>query len=166
MAKEKKYILSSDIVNRKLSRLALEIIEGNMGEKELVFVGIESTGVILAKRLQQLVEAQSVLKVELLTMSMNKQKPEEIVLSKELNFDNKVIVIIDDVTNTGKTLLYAMKPFLRFHPRAIQTLVLVERSYTQFPIRANYKGYSLATTFQEHITVEVEGDNITGVYLS
>lgn len=166
MVKEKKYILNSDMVERKLSRLALEIVENNIEEDELIFVGIEATGVILAKRLQKLVDNYSQVKVELLTMKMDKQEPKEIVLSKEINFDNKVIVIIDDVTNSGKTLLYAMKPFLQFHPQKIQTLVLVERSYTQFPISANYKGFSLATTLQEHITVEVERDKIIGVYLS
>ena len=164
--KGKKYILNSDMVERKLSRLALEIVENNIEEDELIFVGIEATGVILAKRLQKLVDTYSQVKVELLTMKLDKQEPNEIVLSKEINFDNKVIVIIDDVTNSGKTLLYAMKPFLQFHPQKIQTLVLVERSYTQFPISANYKGFSLATTLQEHITVEVEKDKIIGVYLS
>lgn len=166
MVKERKYILNSHMVDKKLNRLALEIVEHNMDEKELIFVGIETTGVIVAKRLQKLVLDYSALKIELLTMTMNKQRPDDISLSKEINFDEKVIVIIDDVTNSGKTLLYAMKPFLEFHPRKIQTLVLVERSYTQFPIRANYKGFSLATTLQEHITVEVQNDNIMGVYLS
>lgn len=166
MTKEKRYILQSDIIEKKLNRLALEIIENNIEEKELVFAGIEDKGVLLAKKLQKIVGKFANVKVELLTIKFNKAKPEEIELTTKDSFDGKVIVIMDDVTNSGRTLLYAIKPFLAFHPKKIQTLVLVERSHTQFPISANYKGISLATTLQEHIIVEATGDNITGAYLA
>lgn len=165
--KDKKYILEGAIIEKKLSRLALEIVENNIDEKELVFVGIEASGVILAKRLQKLVKnIHDAVKIDLLTLKLNKQKPTDIILDVPINFDNKVIILIDDVTNSGKTLMYALKPFLQYHPKKIQTLVLVERTHTQFPISANYKGFSLATTLQEHITVEVRNDKITGAYLS
>ncbi|MGN7785953.1 phosphoribosyltransferase family protein [Niabella sp. 22666] len=166
MTKEKRYILQSDIIEKKLSRLALEIIENNIDEKELVFAGIEEKGVLLAKKLQKIVKKFADVKVELLTIKFDKAKPREIELSAKGGFDNKVVIIMDDVTNSGRTLLYAIKPFLEFHPKKIQTLVLVERSHTQFPISANYKGLSLATTLQEHIIVEATGDNITGAYLA
>ena len=166
MTKEKRYILQSDIIEKKLNRLALEIIENNIEEKELVFAGIEEKGVLLAKKLQKIVRKFADVKVELLTIKFDKAKPQEIELSAKGSFDGKVIIIMDDVTNSGRTLLYAIKPFLAFHPKKIQTLVLVERSHTQFPISANYKGVSLATTLQEHIIVEATGDNITGAYLA
>lgn len=166
MTKEKRYILQSDIIEKKLNRLALEIIENNIEEKELVFAGIEEKGVLLAKKLQKIVRKFADVKVELLTIKFDKAKPREIELSAKGSFDGKVIIIMDDVTNSGRTLLYAIKPFLAFHPKKIQTLVLVERSHTQFPISANYKGVSLATTLQEHIIVEATGDNITGAYLA
>ncbi|MCH5687973.1 phosphoribosyltransferase [Niabella sp. W65] len=166
MSKEKRYILQSDVIEKKLNRLALEIIENNIEEKELVFAGIEEKGVLLARKLQKIVKKFADVKVELLTIQFDKAKPGEIKLSATGNFDDKVIIIMDDVTNSGKTLLYAIKPFLAFHPKKIQTLVLVERSHTQFPISANYKGLSLATTLQEHIVVEATGDNITGAYLA
>lgn len=166
MTREKKYILQTDIIRKKLNRLALEIIENNIDEKELIFAGIEANGIILAKRLKQLVESVADVKIELLTIGLDKQKPVDIVLSREMDFNNRVIIIMDDVTNSGKTLLYALKPFLAFLPKKIQTLVLVERSHKQFPISANYKGCSLATTLQEHIMVEVDGDKITGAYLA
>ena len=166
MTKEKRYILQQDIIEKKLNRLALEIIENNIEEKELVFVGIDPSGVIVAKKLQKIITASANVQIALLTMSFDKVKPQKISLSNEMDFNGKVIIIIDDVTNSGKTLLYALKPFLEFHPKKIQTLVLVERSHTQFPINANYKGFSLATTLQEHIIVEVKGDEITGAYLA
>ena len=166
MSKEKRYILQSNVIEKKLNRLALEIIENNIEEKELVFAGIEEKGVLLARKLQKIVKKYADVKVELLTIKFDKAKPREIELSAKGNFDDKVIIIMDDVTNSGKTLLYAIKPFLAFHPKKIQTLVLVERSHTQFPISANYKGLSLATTLQEHIIVEANGDDITGAYLA
>lgn len=166
MTKEKRYILQSDIIEKKLNRLALEIIENNIEEKDLVFAGIEEKGLLLAKKLQKIIKEFADVKVELLTIKFDKANPREIELSTQDDFDGKVIIIMDDVTNSGKTLLYAIKPFLEFHPKKIQTLVLVERSHTQFPISANYKGLSLATTLQEHIIVEATGDDITGAYLA
>jgi pyrimidine operon attenuation protein/uracil phosphoribosyltransferase len=69
------------------------------------------------------------------------------------------------VANSGKTLTYALKPFLDFHPKKIETLVLVERSHKTFPVQPDYVGLSVATTIEEHIYVEVEGEEITGAYL-
>lgn len=166
MTKEKRYILQRDIIEKKLNRLALEIIENNIEETELVFAGIDEKGVLLARKLQKLVRKFAEIKIELLTIQLDKAKPADIALSVKGDFSNKVIIIMDDVTNSGKTLLYAIKPFLEFHPKKIQTLVLVERSHTQFPISANYKGLSLATTLQEHIIVEATGEDITGAYLA
>jgi pyrimidine operon attenuation protein/uracil phosphoribosyltransferase len=74
-------------------------------------------------------------------------------------------IIVDDVVNSGKTLLYSVKPFLEFQPKKIQTLVLVERSHNNFPVQSDYVGLSISTTLQEHIFVEVQGDEITGAYL-
>ncbi len=166
MSKQKKYILKAEIIRKKLNRLALEIVENNREERELIFAGIETNGIILAKHLKELVEGIVEVKIDLLTISLDKQKPGDIVLSHNIDFNDKVIIMMDDVTNSGRTLLYALKPFLAFHPKKIQTLVLVERSHTQYPISANYKGFSLATTLQEHIKVEVEEGQITGAYLA
>jgi pyrimidine operon attenuation protein/uracil phosphoribosyltransferase len=82
-----------------------------------------------------------------------------------MDFTNKVIILVDDVANSGKTLLYALKPFLAFHPKKIQMLVLVERSHNSFPVHPDYVGLSVSTTLQEHIYVEVEEGKIAGTYL-
>ncbi|WP_018626088.1 phosphoribosyltransferase family protein [Niabella aurantiaca] len=162
----KKYLLNAETVEKKLQRLALELIENNLGVQELILVGIEEHGVVLAKNIQQLIRENSRIPTELLTLQLNKKKPTDIKLSREMDFTGKVIVLIDDVTNSGKTLLYALKPFLDYHPTRIQTLVLVERTHTLFPISPDYKGISLATTLQDHIYVEVDGDKVTGAYLA
>ncbi|MBZ4187404.1 phosphoribosyltransferase family protein [Niabella beijingensis] len=162
----KKYLLNAETVEKKLQRLALELIENNLDAEALILVGIEENGVVLAKNIQQRIQKNSKLSSELLTLRLNKKKPAAVTLSREMDFTGKVVVLIDDVTNSGKTLLYALKPFLNYHPAKIQTLVLVERTHTVFPITPDYKGISLATTLQDHIYVEVEGDTVTGAYLS
>ncbi len=86
-------------------------------------------------------------------------------LSEKINLDGLHVVVIDDVTNSGRTLLYALKPLLEFHPKSIQTLVMVERMHKLFPVNPDYVGLSVATTLQEHIQVEVEGDVVTGAYI-
>jgi len=104
-------------------------------------------------------------KTELITITLDKKNPSDIQLSSTPDFNDKVIIVIDDVANSGKTLLYALKPFLAYHPRKIQALVLVERSHNSFPVHPDYSGISIATTLQEHIFVEVEGDDVVGAYL-
>src|SRR5687768_8613221 len=163
---EKKYILNQAVAEQKMRRMALEIIENNHDEKELILVGIRESGSVVARNIQRMIAEISPVKTELITVSLDKRQPKEIVLSQPINFNNKVIIIIDDVANSGKTLLYALKPFLEYYPKKIQSLVLVERSHNSFPVHSDYAGLSIATTLQEHIYVEVDGEKIVGAYLA
>lgn len=166
MEATKNYILDTSLVEKKLRRMTYEIVENNMDEKSIILAGIRESGVILAKNLQKRIGEISKLKVELIDILLDKKKPGKVTLSKSMDFNDKVIIIMDDVVNSGKTLLYAMKPFMEYHPKKIETLVLVERSHKSYPIHADYVGLSIATTLQEHIYVEVKGENIQGAYLS
>lgn len=161
----KNYILDSAAAEKKLRRMALEVIENNPDEKEVILAGIRENGTVIARNIRQMIAGVSSLKAELITITLDKKEPRDIQLSKTLDFDNKVIILIDDVSNSGKTLLYALKPFLAFAPKKIQTLILVERKHNTFPVRPDYIGVSLATTLQEHIFVEVDKDTVTGAYL-
>jgi len=165
MATDKKYILSKEVVEKKLQRMAYEILENNIDEKEIILAGIRESGSVVAKVIQQMLGEISSIKTELITISLDKKEPTEVSLSKSIDFNGKIIILIDDVSNSGKTLLYALKPFIEFHPKKIQTLVLVERTHTSFPVRPDYVGLSIATTLQEHIFVEVKKDEISGAYL-
>jgi pyrimidine operon attenuation protein/uracil phosphoribosyltransferase len=163
---EKKYILNQALAEQKMRRMALQIIENNHDEQELILAGIRESGSVVARNIQRMIAEIAPVKTHLLTISLDKRQPKEIVLSQSFDFNNKVIIIIDDVANSGKTLLYALKPFLDYHPKKIQSLVLVERSHNSFPVHSDYAGLSIATTLQEHIYVEVDGDNVTGAYLA
>ena len=165
MATEKNYILDELTAAKKLRRMAYEIIENNTDEQQLVLAGIRNSGTVMAKNIQVLLAEISNITTELFTITLDKHNPQEVVLSKGGNFDDRVIIVIDDVAMSGKTLLYAMKPFLAFHPKKIQTLVLVERSHKAFPVKPDYVGLSISTPLQEHIYVEIEGEVIKGAYL-
>jgi len=165
MSDQKKYILSKEVVEKKLRRIAFEILENNIDEKEIILAGIRESGSVVAKVIQKMLGEISAIKTELITISLDKNEPTNVSLNKSFDFNGKVIIVIDDVSNSGKTLLYALKPFIDSHPKKIQTLVLVERTHTSFPVRPDYVGLSIATTLQEHIFVEVKGENVTGAYL-
>ena len=163
----KNYILTEQVAEKKLRRMAYEILENNPGIKQLVLAGIRESGSVIARNIQRLLReiAGDQLSTEIITITLDKKYPREVTLSQSLPFDDKVIIVIDDVANSGKTLLYAMRPFLDFHPRKIEALVLVERTHKAFPVEPDYTGLSLATTLQEHIYVEVEGDLVKGAWL-
>jgi pyrimidine operon attenuation protein/uracil phosphoribosyltransferase len=161
----KNYILDKETAMKKLRRMAYEIIENNIDENEIILAGIHDSGSVIAKNIQEILMEISQFKTEMITISFDKKQPREISLSKKINFNDKVILLIDDVSNSGKTMLYALKPFLDFHPKKIQTLILVERTHKAFPIKPDYVGLSLATTIQEHIYVEVEGGLVKGAWM-
>jgi pyrimidine operon attenuation protein/uracil phosphoribosyltransferase len=146
-------------------RMAYEILENNYEESELILAGIRESGSVIARNVQKLLHEIKNISTELLMVTLDKKFPEDVVLSKFISFENKVVILIDDVSNSGKTLLYALKPFLSSHPKKIQTLVLVERTHKAFPVKPDYVGLSVATTLQEHIYVEVDGDVVKGAWL-
>jgi pyrimidine operon attenuation protein/uracil phosphoribosyltransferase len=162
---EKKIILTSSAAAMKLRRMAYEILENNQRENHLILAGIKGSGLVVASQLQAILMEISAVSTELITIEFDKKRPASIDLSNKMDFNDKIIIIIDDVTNSGKCLLYALKPFLEFYPKKIQTLVLVERSHKTYPIHPDYVGLSLATTLQEHIYVEVKDNEITGAYI-
>ena len=161
----KKYILDKEVAVKKMQRMAYEILENNIDEDKIVLAGIKENGSVVARIIQRILSEISSIETELISISLDKRQPKEVVVSRDLDFNNQVIIIIDDVASSGKTLLYAVKPFLEFQPKKIQTLVMVERSHNNFPVRPDYVGLSLSTTLQEHIFVEVEGDEVIGAYL-
>ena len=162
---DKNYILTEEVAAKKMQRMAYEIVENNAGEQSLILAGIRESGSVIARNISRLLQEITDIPVELITITLDKKFPEEVILSKSIPLEDKVIIIIDDVANSGKTLLYALKPFLDFHPKKIQSLVLVERTHKAFPVKPDYVGLSIATTLQEHIYVDAEGEVVKGARL-
>jgi len=158
-------ILDKHTADKKLRRMALEVAERNYGNKEIILIGIKENGIFIAKKIEEyLLEVYSGF-VRVMSLEIDKKNPGEIKLSEEVDFNNKTILLIDDVANSGRTMLYALKPLLKQYPTQIQTLALVERTHKQFPVAVNYVGLSVSTTLQENIVVDVEGGEVVGARL-
>lgn len=158
-------ILSRDEALRKLQRMAYEIVESNFNEKEIIMAGIKENGVIISKILGDFLRPIFKGEINLIEIAINKKSPREIAIVTEKQpqkFDDKVIIIVDDVSNSGQTLLYAIRPFLEYYPAKIQTLVLVDRSHKRFPVTPDFTGLSIATALSEKIVVETEAGDVAG----
>lgn len=162
---ERKYILSADKALMKLRRMAYEVIERNSSEKQLILAGIKGNGYAIAQMLKSILDDISSFKVDLLLVDIDKQNPLVCQLENQNEIKDKVVVVIDDVVNSGKTLIYALIPLLKSSPKRIETLTLVERSYKTHPVHVDYVGVSLATTLHDHIFVEVDEGKLGGAYL-
>lgn len=134
-------------------------------EKKIILAGIRDNGSVIARTMQRILQKISSIEVKLIHLTLDKKAPVDIQLSEQPDFNDQVIIIVDDVANSGKTMLYSLKPFLQFHPRKIQTMALVERTHKTFPVHLDYTGLSVATTLQEHIYVEVKGEEVIGAYM-
>lgn len=156
-------VLNHKQINRKITRMAFEIYERNNKEEEIIFAGITGMGLILAKLLAHTLEEISGIKALTVEVQLNKQAVAEnpISLSKQIEIQEKVVIVVDDVLNTGKTLVYALFPFLQEHAKKIEVAVLVNRSHTLYPVTPDYTGLELATTLSEHITVDLNSENFT-----
>lgn len=154
-------------IEQKINRIAHEIYEYNFEETEIVIAGIAERGFVLAHRLAAVIEKISPLKTILLELKLDKKNLRNAItfnVSKEL-LDKKVVFLVDDVLNTGQTMAYAFKELLNFEVRKIATVVLVDRNHNLFPVKADYVGLSMATTLQEHVSVEFGKDG-DAAYLS
>ncbi len=161
-------ILNNKQINQKIRRIATQILEENYGEIELFLVGLNNKGFSFGKKLLEEIEKiNSEIKVHLVRISLNPAAPntEKINLSApEGIFNNKVVILVDDVANTGRTIFYAFTPILQSLPKKIEVAVLVDRKHKVFPIQVNYYGMSLATTLKENIEVTLE-ENKSLAYL-
>lgn len=161
----KKYILDKATAVKKLQRMALEIAENISADKELIIIGIEQNGIVLANIIGKMLGDVYNKSPLIISASLDKKYPVDVLFNKNIDFNNKHIIIVDDVSNSGRTLLYALKPLLQQHPKQIQTLVLVERMHKQFPVKPDYVGLSVATTLLDNIIVEVINGEVEGAYV-
>ena len=167
MAKAK--ILDTNQISRKLNRMAYEVYEKNFNEKELFLVGIEGNGYKVAERLEEILKKISGIKIKLSKITIDKERPwakEPKFDFKEKDYGNKSVILVDDVLNSGKTLMYAIKPFLHEPVKSIKVLVLVDRSHTRYPVKPDFVGLSLSTTLQEHIEADFSKKGKETVYLT
>ena len=165
MQHQKKVILSKINIETILQRMAFEVAESMNNTNDLVIIGIKENGYAISKKMVEALKKLLKNNIISLQLSLNKQLPQNVVIDKQIDFSNKNILLIDDVCNSGKTLMYALKPFLNFYPNKIEIMVLVDRIYKQFPVKPNFVGLSVATTLQDFIEVTVNDDEIVEAVL-
>ena len=165
----KTLILTAVQIEQRITRIAWQIYEDNPEEKNIIIAGIANSGYILAERITEKLKEISPIKPVLLKVILDKEnhlsKPAKIE-GETKSFDGQVVILIDDVLNSGKTLMYAMKPFLDANVKKLRTAVLIDRNHNRFPVATDFTGISLSTTLQEHISVEIDKKKKEGVYLS
>lgn len=145
--------------------MALEIAERNHHAASLLVVGIRENGLVIANIIAALIREVYPGTVDVYALNIDKKDPGEIVIEPAMEGNGKVILMVDDVANSGRTMLYALQPLLPLRPSAIQTLALVERTHKSFPVDVDYVGISVSTTLDEHITVEVDNGEVTGAWM-
>ena len=168
MPNSKTLILNAVQIQQKIDRIAYQIYENNFTEKEIIIAGIASRGYILAQRLSEKLQEISKIKITLASLTLDKEHPMETEVKLSLDktlFEGKVVILVDDVLNSGKALIYGVAPFLKVRVKRITTVVLVDRNHNRFPIKADFVGLSLNTTLQEHISVELTKKGKEAVYL-
>lgn len=158
-------ILTHAEINHKIRRIAFQIYESNVNEKEVVLAGIDRNGYIFAKKLKTVLQKISTINPILCKVSIDKKSPWKDVktsLSAE-DYTNKSIVLVDDVLNSGTTLIYGVKHFLGVPLKQFKTAVLVNRNHKKYPVKADFKGISLSTSLHEHINVVLEGKSFQAI---
>ena len=163
---QRKQIMTAEVANKKLRRMALQVVEQNYNEPQLILIGIKASGSVIAEKIGEYLKEVFSGEVVILELSMDKKNPLNISLDWTMDLNDKTIILVDDVANSGRTMLYALKPLLNQLPKKVQTLALVERTHKSFPVDVDYVGYSISTTLDEHILVEVEDGEVTGAWLN
>lgn len=152
-------ILDSKQIAQKLKRMSIEILENNIDEDELFLIGINNNGLKFAKLLSSFLKKITNKKIHLCNLRIDPAKPLESEISVDIELDSlkdKVLIIVDDVANTGRTMFYAFKPLLNILPKKVELAVLINRQHKTFPAHPNYIGLSLATTLQNNIKVNIK----------
>jgi pyrimidine operon attenuation protein / uracil phosphoribosyltransferase len=166
MPHTQKLILTPEQIELKLQRMSYQIWEQNASVTELVIVGIADNGTVLAELLAQKLEAISPIKLSLISLKIDKANPLNNLPTIDEDLTGKSVVLVDDVSNSGKVLLFSLRCITAYMPAKIGLVVLVDRKHKIYPVKPNIVGHSLSTTLQENIRVESDGKRLTGVYLN
>jgi len=158
---EKSIILTNDQIQHKTRRIAFQIYETFSKEKEVVIAGINGNGFIFAENIAAMLKEISDLNVVLCEVIIDKKKPlaKASTSISEKDYKNKPLVLVDDVLNSGTTLMYGIKHFLEVPLKKFKTAVLINRNHKKYPVKADFKGISLSTSMQEHISVKFNKEN-------
>jgi len=155
-------ILSHAQIQHIVRRIAYQIYEANVEEKKIIIAGIDGGGLALAKKIQRVLQKITEADIELCKVFMDKSNPLKSGVSTsmpESDYAHQSIVLVDDVLNSGSTLIYGVHHFLKTPLKQLKTAVLVNRNHKKYPVKADFKGISLSTSLQEHVHVQFQAKN-------
>jgi len=168
MSAKKILILNHTQIQQKINRIAHQILEDNIAEKEIILAGVVSRGYRLALRLEAVLRKISTLKITLVQIELNKEssKLESAINIPIEDCENKAIILVDDVLNSGRTIAYGLGVFLNIPLKKLRSVVLIDRSHKLFPVATDFVGLELSTVLNEHVSVVLDENNEEdGVYL-
>lgn len=160
----KKQVLDFEKISRICGRLAYQILENNINEDEILLVGIKEKGYEIAKIIEQKLKDITSSKVHLKSITIDKKNPNQIS-EFDINFNQmpKSVYLVDDVLNTGKTLMFVVNSLLKYDFNLIKTLVLIDRNHKRYPIKVDFKGISLSTNLDDTVKLISENKNLEAV---
>ncbi len=161
-------ILNPEQIRQKIRRIAFQIYENNFEEPAVLLAGIAGEGYVLAQELARELQSIAPFSVNLLQLNFDKTQvaqPLVEVNRPAAEYTNTVVIVVDDVLYTGRTLAFGLQPFLSVPVHKLQVAVLVDRNHPRYPVAADYKGYELSTTLTEFVDVVLSDEKRMGVYL-
>ncbi len=162
-------ILSPTQIRQKIRRIAFQIYENNFDELAFVLAGVSGEGMAFARLLADELVRIAPQPIQVIELALDKKQttlpPLTLPADAPTDFSSEVVIVVDDVLYTGRTLLFALQPFLSVPLRKLQVAVLIDRNHPRYPVAADYKGYELSTTLTEHVEVVLTDEARVGVYL-
>ncbi len=151
-------ILGNKEIEHKIERISYQIYETFVDENEIIIAGISKNGFMFAEKLSTALQKISKINVVLCEVTINKKKTHLPITTSigKTEYENKALVLVDDVLNSGTTLIYAVRHFLDVPLKKFKTAVLVDRNHKKYPVKADFKGISLSTSLKEHVQVVFE----------
>ena len=148
-------ILNHQQIQQKIDRIAYQVLEDNFDEEEIMIAGILPQGNKIAKRIKDILDEIAPFKSRLISIEIDKHSTS---LVANIDFDvtdcsNKVVILVDDVMNSGKTLAYGFGVFLDVPLKKLRTVVLIDRNHKNFPVTTDFAGIALSTVLKEHVDV-------------
>ena len=158
MSEKKLLILNQQQIQQKIDRIAYQILEDNFDEQEILIAGILPRGNHIAKRIKIILDEIAPFTSKLLNIELEKESS---TLQSKIDFDiqecsNKVVILVDDVLNSGKTLAYGFSVFLDVPLKKLRTAVLIDRNHKSYPVTTDFAGVALSTVIKEHVDVVLD----------
>lgn len=164
--KNSEKILNDKKIKKILKRISYQILEVNLDESEIFLVGIKKNGFEIAKLIQIELEKIWDTNIHIYPLVIQKNDPNKKVLT-EFDFKkmkDKTVILVDDVLNTGKTLIHAVKYILDAQLKKLVTVVLIDRNHKKFPIKVDIKGISISTSINEKIKLLIKNNKISAIF--